>query len=54
MEIVYICGRKYFFISKMETIVCESKSFREQVENLCLLFRFLQKKDSLEGLSSYI
>lgn len=28
----------------METIVCESKSFREQVENLCLLFRFLQKK----------
>lgn len=29
---------------KMETIVCENKSFREQVENLCLLFRFLQKK----------
>ena len=28
----------------MEAIVCESKSFREQVENLCLLFRFLQKK----------
>ena len=28
----------------METIVCESRSFREQVENLCLLFRFLQKK----------
>lgn len=48
MEIVYICGRKYFFIRRiknhMETIVCESKSFREQVENLCLLFRFLQKK----------
>lgn len=29
---------------KIETIVCENKSFREQVENLCLLFRFLQKK----------
>lgn len=51
---MYICGWRWtlinFFIFHPGNLksdgdyFCESKSFREQVENLCLLFRFLQKK----------